>query len=221
METSYYMRYGLTPNEGATIILDEKAKFPCVLSRPIQISPNTKTSVEMTLYRVTRQETPYTSNCSNSYPSYLEPNAPADTYYSSITCLNLCLTQYIEIYCGCLDPLLMEARDNFDSTGLTFCSTNVYTTERDCVHTASANYSHQASPCPCMAECAEYTHHVSLAQTVWPSDAAWGLVAEDMNIKYRNQTMSYVESTNVLLSGESTTEYTTVKEHITGNFMQV
>lgn len=37
IESGYYMRYGMSPSEGVSIILSEQNKLPAVLSRPIKI----------------------------------------------------------------------------------------------------------------------------------------------------------------------------------------
>jgi hypothetical protein len=132
------------------------------MARYFFTAPNTQTNVAIHLKLITRRKSPYSSNCSAIFPPELQPFAPEGTAYSDGTCKNMCKIKYMQMACNCTDPLLMDARQEFNHENTKFCSTLENSIDRQCVHNATSDYSKDTTKaCPCQLECRELLHEVS------------------------------------------------------------
>ena len=67
--------------------------------------------------------------------------------------------------CGCIDPLIMEGKEQILFRNETFCPVLVTNPFRKCAEKALSNYAINGSSidCPCRPECEEYQYQVSLS----------------------------------------------------------
>ena len=69
----------------------------------VSVRPSTKTDISITRTEVTRLEHPFKSNCSNKWPSWLEPGGTdfMEFPYTSKLCINLCIEEAMGRACNC------------------------------------------------------------------------------------------------------------------------
>ena len=119
----------------------------------------------MTVTQLSRQPSPYTSNCSYEYPNTTwRHSIPADTKYSENLCKSMCLLEYVKNKCNCTDPLLMEASKEVQFENVTFCSTLYGTKDKTCTETYMTLYPTSKggiNSCPCQSACETNNYQVS------------------------------------------------------------
>ena len=167
IQSHYYMRYGLSQTTGILMTLNDPRAMPMVLARPIFLAPNIQTGIKIQKQIITRQKLPYTTDCSDTYPEeYRSLFSFTSVNYSNDYCKSLCRVEYVNLTCGCIDPLLMEA--NFLSQvnlqdQESFCSVVIGSEQRVCSIEAMKNYSmgDTAYKCPCKPDCYKDSFGVS------------------------------------------------------------
>ena len=127
----------------------------------LYLAPNMKTGIKVLKKAVTRQKSPYVTNCSDLYPPDLKNNLIdwSNTRYNEDYCKSMCIVTYVHQKCHCYDPTLMEANflSNVQPKDLKFCSIVVNTTDRNCSLEAKQNYTSGSgkSECTCRPSCNE------------------------------------------------------------------
>ena len=96
----------------------------------------------ITLQENIRLESPYQSQCLNSYPSQVKQWIKDSnvTSYSDLKCRRHCMNHFIKNVCNCVDPLSLDVEQVQDFSLVKFCSVNYGTTDRQCVNDARKDY---------------------------------------------------------------------------------
>ena len=96
----------------------------------------------ITLQENTRLESPYQSQCVNSYPSPINQWVRDSnvTSYSDLKCRRHCMNHFIKGVCDCVDPLSLDVEQVQDFSLVKFCSVTYNTTDRKCVTEARNDY---------------------------------------------------------------------------------
>ena len=96
----------------------------------------------ITLQENIRLESPYQSQCVNSYPSPINQWVRDSnvTSYSDLKCRRHCMNHFIKNACNCVDPLSLDVEQVQDFSLVEFCSVTYNTTDRKCVTEARNDY---------------------------------------------------------------------------------
>ena len=150
-----YMRYGLSQTSGMILTLNDPNAMPMVLAKPIFLTPNTHAAIKVLKKVMIRQKSPYITDCSDTYPTEYQGEVNfTSVKYINDYCKALCKVNYVQQACGCLDPLLMEAKffSQIALMNATLCSVVTNSEQRDCSISATIDYSN-GNQCPCKTDC--------------------------------------------------------------------
>ena len=162
IQSHQYMRYGLSQTTGMMLTLNDPHAMPMVLAKPIHLAPNIQTGIKVLKQTITRQELPYVTDCSDTYPTEYQEDKILGNFmsvkYSNDHCKSLCRVSYVHEACECIDPLMMEALflSRFDPMNTTtLCSVATNSKQRICAVSATLNYSNGDGDdqCPCKTDC--------------------------------------------------------------------
>ena len=106
----YYLRNDLTPTDGIYLLIHNTSESPDLDSKLIRIRPQTLTSIGLSLKNLDRLKSPYTSDCTDTFPA--EFNVSAFTYTETF-CKSECRARYIYSTCGCWHPYIIPAKVRF------------------------------------------------------------------------------------------------------------
>ena len=224
--SNFYLRNGLTQNEGLAVVIHSPRMVPLVSNSAINVKPNTATSIELGFKSVHRQANPYPSNCSDTWKlsSYSDIHDDEISYQTNL-CLSKCTSDLIQKTCQCKSIQLDEYHDEHSlkeaSSNMTYCDISDRL-DNKCIAGVVNSIGNETS-CKCPLRCNEISYPTQVSSSRWPSKLYWGYLAYQHQIIYHGQLVEPVTIKDSLMEnspgGEETEAMEEIREYINENFL--
>ena len=191
---TYYMLYGISPTEGARIVVHHNELPPIPDEEGVDLHPGQKTSIPLTINKFSRLKDPYKPNCTNNWNQTML-DIDTNVTYSLGGCQRMCLFNAMIDECGCFHPNLYQAKllsdeakktlprvcfiaatwsskyKHFNSILYRLYMFILSDDDYVCIQKVYDEYSQKLeSVCGCHVACQETTYDTTTSVSKWPSD---------------------------------------------------
>ena len=163
------MRNGMTTRQGIYVVIENNTKLPNTISEAVPLYPKSSTELGLTLKKLLRLKEPYPSKCIDNYPEMFKNTAVAGNLnftYSEKTCRSMCSNFFINKFCGCYYPQIIEGVIDMDQfSNSSFCDSDI-PKKHPCIiksqMVSSESSSDGINACQCFPECTQSLYQVHI-----------------------------------------------------------